>query len=553
MRRVLLIGSLAALAACDAATLPTEPVATPPEAPSREFYHAPTWGTQGFTFSFWSLPAVVPVNAFDGGLQPTVEICRLTNGACGPVLATFTRTSGSYGQLVTVDAAEELYTVSWPTGSTGAQAGQTYRVSVRVGTRPLGYADVQMASSLFGFFAIDREEFVPWVAGLTLPISFRIEAGIPGSITLSASSIAVNVGESATLTAQVRDLRGNPLAVPAEWWIRTSSSVDGGQVVQVDSGWVIGTEAGTGLITAWIEDVETTIPVTVTDARRAWTSVATPDDQGIRAMWGTGGAPAFAAGHAGMLRNAGGWQYVDAVRWRAMNDVLGFGANDVWAAGDDGTLLRFDGTGWTARRFDGTTVQPLSLGEWGVPARRVHLRALHGTSATQLVAAGDSGTLLRLNGTTWSVIPTGTTAAITDVWGTSVTNLFLTTDDGRVLRYNGTAVTVASGIQAPGALRAVWGSSGSNVYVVGDGGALYRFNGSTWTRTRLPTRNVLYAAWGTGTANVFVGGEGGVIYRWDGTRWTPERSAGGTRQVFGFWGTTGDVYAVGGGGLVTRR
>jgi hypothetical protein len=553
IRRGLLAAALCALAACDAMESPTLPAtAAPPETPSRLIVDGQTWGATGFFFRLWSLPAPTTTGTFDAGLSPVVEICRVTNGSCGATLASFSKTSGSYGRRVTVNTTDQLYEVVWPTASTGATAGQVYRIRARVGTRELGYVDVKMVTSVWEFFTIDYAEYVPWVAGRELEIPFRIDTGIPGSITLSASSLTVGVGEAVTLTAQLRDLRGQPIATPAEWWLQNTSAA-AGPVVEVDSGWVVGQNAGTGSLMAWYDDIEVSIPVTVTDNRRAWQAVLTPDDQGIRALWGSGAAPTFAAGHAGVLRHDGAaWQYVDAVRWRATHDVAGLGTS-VWVAGDDGTLLRYDGAAWSAVRYNGTTVAPLALDDWSVPATRIALRALWAASSTTLFAAGDGGTLLRYNGTAWTVVPTGVTADLTDVWGTSATNVYLTTSDGRVLRYDGSSVTPVSAVQAPGALNAVWGSAANNVYAVGAGGLVYRFNGTAWSRVRLPTRAALYDVWGSSASAVYVGGEAGIIYRWDGTKWTPEKSSGGGRQVLALWGNGTNVYAAGAGGLITRR
>jgi len=557
MRRALLLLALAALAgACDSLESPTLAApeqAAPPGKPSRWIADGRSWGASGFYWELWSSPQTTYTGTFDGGLSPVVEVCRVNaDDECGTLVAWFSRTGGSTTRRVTVNATEQRYETEWATPSSAA--GQVYRVSVRVGTRSLGHADVQMVTSLGQFWTVDYGLYVPWVSGATLPIAFRIETGIPGSITLSSSSLNVGVGDAVTLTATVRDLRGNAMpSIAAEWWVGNTSAA-AGPVVSVDSGWVIGANAGTGRVMAWLDNIEAEIPVTVTDTRRAWTAAATPDAQGIDALWGSGSTPTFAAGHAGMLRhNGASWQYVDAVRWRGMNDVLGFSATNVWAAGDDGTLLRFDGTTWTALRYNGTSVQPLALNDWSVPARRVNLRGMWAASATSMLVVGDSGTLLRYNGTAWTAVPTGVTADLTGVWGANATTVFITTADGRVLRYNGSTVTVASGLQAPGALTAVWGTSATNVYAVGERGALYRFNGTSWARTRIPTRNALYDVWGSSTTNVFAAGEGGVVYRWDGTKWLPEKSVG-TAQILGLWGSgSTSVHGAGGGGLIIQR
>lgn len=543
----LLLATLA-LAGCDAVELPTAAPATP-RAPAREMSHWPTGGLPGFHFTFADLPPGVPLAPFDATLSPVVEVCRVTNGSCGPVLATFTRTTGSFGRLVTVDAADQAYRVTWPTGSTGADPGEVFRVSVRVGTRQLGFMDVLMVTSWWQLFTTDTSEFYPWVAGVNLTVGFRIERGIPGSVQVSASSLSLNVGEGRAVSATVLDLHGQPIpTLNAKWWI-----YDPVQSVSVDSGMVIGVTPGTTTISAWYGDVETIIPVTVTDTRRAWTAVAPPEME-ARAVWGASQNDLYTATHTGIGRwNGTAWSFAEPVRWRSLYDVRGFGAGDVWAVGDNGIMVHWDGAAWNGFTFNGAAVSPQPLNVFEPPARRITLRGIWGASPSALVAVGDSGTVLVYNGAQWSTRPSGTTATLTDVWGTSATDFYATTSDGRVLRFGATSVSPVAGVQAPGQLNGIWGSSSSNVYAVGDGGLVYRFNGSAWSRVRIPTRATLYTVWGSSASEVYVAGAAGALYRYNGTAWTPEKRPGGDAQIFGVWGLPGGpVYAVG-SGLVARR
>jgi hypothetical protein len=550
--RIRALPSLAAillLVGCQDATLPS--AAEPPSRPAATISHWPTWGTRGFYFLPWEPPVGETPGAFDATLSPVVRICRVTNEVCGPTLATFTKTSGSYGRLVTVDTQEESYDVSWPTGSTGAQTGQVYRVSVTVGTRELGFMDVLMVGSFWEFFATDTEVYHPWFAGWNLPISFRIDQDVPGTLNITPTSLTLNVGESRTVTSQLLDLRGQAITGELGWMLQTNTGAP--EVAVLDSGWVVGTGAGTGTLWAWYGDLMTSIPVTVTDTRLAWSSVATGDPETTRELWGTGTSNVYAASHTGLLRYDGAtWQHIEGARWRSLHDVSGTSSSNVWAVGADGIILRYNGTAWSGQRFDGTAVQAHPLTSFDAPARRITLRGLHAISATAAVAVGDSGTALFHNGTAWSVSNTGTTADLTDVWGTSLTNLYATTSTGRVMRYNGTVWSFVTGVQAPGALHAVWGSGTTNVYAVGDGGLVFRYNGSTWQRVRLPTRVPLYAVWGSSATTVYAAGAEGTIYRWNGTAWTPEKLASGQSQLFGVWGTGSVVYAARAGGLSRR-
>jgi hypothetical protein len=543
--------ALVALAACGVADAPT--LAIPESPPSQEIYHWSNGGNEGFWFYDGGPPTGETAAPFDPNVSPTVRICRVTNGACGPTLATFTRTSGSYGRLVTADTANDEYDLSWPTGSTGAQAGQVYRVSVHAASRELGFMDVYMVTSWQELWTTDQSQYVPWVAGVTLPISFFIAQGMPGSITLSASSLSVNVGDGRPITATLRDLRGQPVSGPVYWEMEATSS---SEAAVLDSGLVVGLAPGTATLWAWHADIVVQIPVTVTDTRRAWSTQATPDDQGNRGVWGSAANNVYAANYTGMLRYDGaGWSHVAAVRWRSLHDVWGSAASNVWGVGDKGEMVRWDGSAWTLFRYDGTSVAARGLGDYDMPASAYTLRGVWGSAANNVFAVGDSGVVLRYNGTAWTRMTTGTTAQLNDVWGSGASDVYAATATGRLLRFNGTAWSFVAGVQAPGALRSVWGSASNNVYAVGDGGIMYRYNGSSWQRVRLPTRQVLYAVWGTGASNVYAAGGGGALYRYNGTAWTPEKAQNGASHIQGFWGTSSgtDLFAGGAGGLIWKR
>lgn len=551
-RRILSLG-LVSLAACTAdVTTPQDGLLD--DGPSKEIQHEWTNGAYGLLFLPNTVPAGSP--AFDNNVQPTLRMCRITNtttGACTTTPVTWTRTSGAYSRTITVSST--AYNLSWPVTSTGVSSGQTYRFTVVAGGRTLGWQDVRIASTTAQFNAVDTDDFKPCMNTGNCVISFRIAVGTPGSITLSTSSVGLNVGDGVVVTGQVRDLRGNVMtnaAVSFELQSNTSPAA-----AQLDSGMVVAQNVGTSTLWAGYLDLWEDIPVTVTDTRRAWTKLTGKDDQGNRGIWGTAANNVYTANYLGLWKyNGSTWATIPEARWRTFYDVYGTSSSNVFAVGADGLIMRYNGTTWTAQRFNGTTVANEPLYAPVNPARKYALRALWGLPAQNFtVTVGDSGTVLYHDGTTWTDFSVATNAALTDVWGTDYNNFYATTSDGRLLRWNGSYLAYVPGVNAPGPLNAVWGTSASNMYVAGDNGMLYRFDGTNWTRIWLPTRATLYAVWGTSSSNMFVGGEEGALYRYDGTSWIPEKSNGGNSQIYGFWGTsTGtDLFASGAGGFVAKR
>jgi len=89
-------------------------------------------------------------------------------------------------------------------------------------------------------------------------------------------------------------------------------------------------------------------------------------------------------------------------RFRA---IWGTAANDIFIAGDSGTVLRFDGVSWQRQ---------------SVPTTR-HLRALWGRGPTEIYAAGDSGTVLRYDGQGWRTMSAPSTSILYCIFGISGT------------------------------------------------------------------------------------------------------------------------------------
>ena len=109
---------------------------------------------------------------FDAKLSPVVEICELPE-CTPPYHATFTR--GDAGsEVIRVDLVDQHYIVNWNTKKTGAKAGATYRVTVKLGNKTLGHKDVIVVNNK-SEAGQNGANAIVLIAGQTLPIKFRIE------------------------------------------------------------------------------------------------------------------------------------------------------------------------------------------------------------------------------------------------------------------------------------------------------------------------------------------------------------------------------------------
>jgi hypothetical protein len=179
-----------------------------------------------------------------------------------------------------------------------------------------------------------------------------------------------------------------------------------------------------------------------------------------------------------------------------INGVWGSSDSNVFAVGNGGTILHYDGAAWSAKASP--TVN--------------NLNSIWGSLPTHVFAVGDNGTILHYDGTTWSTQASPVTNKLNSVWGFSDLYAYAVGDDGALLFYNGTWTSP----MPPGTftvnLNAVWGLSGSDVFVVGDGGTIAHFGGSPpgGFMDSGTTQN-LYDVWGGSGADVFAVGANGTI------------------------------------------
>lgn len=126
-------------------------------------------------------------------------------------------------------------------------------------------------------------------------------------------------------------------------------------------------------------------------------------------LWAVGGGDrtdSTAAHPARALFSAGGSSYAPMplpVTDVILRGLWGAAPGDVWAVGDAGTVLHWDGIAW----------QPVTT------ATLATLRAVWGRDATTVYAAGSGGTILRWNGVSWTSEDSGTGNTLVSLWGTA--------------------------------------------------------------------------------------------------------------------------------------
>lgn len=145
-----------------------------------------------------------------------------------------------------------------------------------------------------------------------------------------------------------------------------------------------------------------------------------------------------------------------------LHDVWAAGANDVFAVGDNGVILRRQNNEWLTMA-SGTTQS---------------LRGVHGTSASNVWAVGLNGTVLHYDGAAWSTVAV-TASNIDAIWLASANDIFMSGGNMVWRSSNGGASFTASALA--GSLFSISGVSASEVYVTGENAYVRKWNGSSWS------------------------------------------------------------------------
>lgn len=218
--------------------------------------------------------------------------------------------------------------------------------------------------------------------------------------------------------------------------------------------------------------------------------------------------------------------------------IWGSGPSDVFAVGDLGTILHFDGKKWSGMS-SGTDV-PL-YGVWG--SGPTHVLAVGGTSKTRLV--------LRYDGLSWTTaLAAERGGPLRSVWGNGASDVFAVAPAGVVLRHDGQGWSESAPARGQ-QINTLWGFDRKHLYAVGDQGLVLRHDGVSWRKLKAVAGHDLFAVWGSDPNNVFMAGDGVLVRHHEETlRIINERSQGDDPHPFralGAWGSGPlDVYFVGG-------
>jgi hypothetical protein len=277
---------------------------------------------------------------------------------------------------------------------------------------------------------------------------------------------------------------------------------------------------GSSATDVWAVSMTDTIVHTngFTGGNAAWvrvTPAAKPDEaRAALSIWGTSAEDHLRIGtraRAFFDPNTGDFPFIDqytlgknedgTFKWNAVlgegnvHGIWGSSATDVWVVADNSEK---QGHAWqkgmtkhgVAPSKKGPAVDPDASASsatdlvWTEVDSQspVTLEAIWGSSADDIWAVGDKGTIRRMQKgqTRWSIVTSPTHEALHGVWGSSANDVWAVGDAGSIFHFDGKdwkPSTAAFPIGRKPNLRGVWGSAANDVWIVGDGIALHYTGG----------------------------------------------------------------------------
>ncbi len=298
--------------------------------------------------------------------------------------------------------------------------------------------------------------------------------------------------------------------------------------------------------------------------RSGWTAMTSNSNQSLTSVWGTSASSVWAVGQRGTAL------YYDGIRWQArptptevQNDTLaslsGTGDNNVFAVGTptstgSGTsVIRFDGTSWS---FIGR----ITLAGQNYAAC-VAAYADNDAFVWGRVVGSDQASLYRVTNGVATLILT-TTAQFFQNQSQCGIRVFSPTDivataHAQVFRIDSVAKTAtAIGSTALNSQTgALWADNTNTLFITFAQNVQRWTGGPSWTNLTTGLSGQLLAISGTASSRVFAAGwaagsgtQLGTVLFWDGLGWTVEAIPAATPRLQGVWASPlpeGRVFAVG--------
>jgi hypothetical protein len=357
---------------------------------------------------------------------------------------------------------------------------------------------------------------IVWMVGNSL----HARAAVPADTTTAAADQTATYrtgDQSLTLSAIVTPAFGAVNGGNVAFTVKNGNETVGSASVPVSERWSAmssGTTDGLGGI--WGSSATDVFAVGVGGTilhydGSKWSAMTSGTTNYLAGIWGTSHSDVYAVGYGGTIL------HYDGTKWNTLKTdsyysylrcIWGSNDADIFAAGETesgiGFISYYDGTNWTQ-----TTIPVTSLS------------SIWGSSHTNVFAGGENdsmriSTISHFDGSSWTTTQFTSGLCIKGVWGSSAMDVYAVGDGGTILHYDGSTWSTLSSGTTQG-LTGVWGSSASDIYAVGSGGTILHCDGSAWSALSSGTTLGLTGVWGSSATDAFAVGNNGTILHYDGS------------------------------------
>jgi hypothetical protein len=189
----------------------------------------------------------------------------------------------------------------------------------------------------------------------------------------------------------------------------------------------------------------------------AWSRIETDSDDRLMQVWGSGRSDVWIAASGSILRCDGeACRTVRTLAWSPM-DMHGSAPGDIWIAGSI-ALHHFDGTTWTDHPLEVET-----------------MNAIWSSSPDNVWAVGEDGIALHFDGAAWQPVTLPTFNILNAIWGSGPDDIWAAGEDGAMIHYDGGSWSRAE-MRSFERLTDVRGSSADDVWALDSGGGTYHLD-----------------------------------------------------------------------------
>ncbi len=268
----------------------------------------------------------------------------------------------------------------------------------------------------------------------------------------------------------------------------------------------------------------------------------------LRDIWGIDENNVWAIGYVSLPEEETGIIKWNGNKWESFpsfagtkTGIFGFSENDIWVVtgGTFGKATNWNGSNWVEYSFFPPPIDTV----WG-------LYEIWGSSPDDVWAAGDNGSLIHWDGIEWTIIKTDISEEITALYGTADNDIYLAATSGNhsaLYHYNGTEWLKENDVTGMYAIT-LWKKPGGNLIIGGTN--FVEYTNRTYQQINIPgrTRGVI-KVFGSDHNNIFTAGDFGEITHFDGKTWIDidqfEVPNGVYRVLRSVWCTEKKVFLVG--------